>query len=250
MTLISDDKPLLTIITEVRNGVDHIQQTINSVIHQDYENIEYIIVDGVSTDGTLDIIERNKEKISLIISEHDEGIYDAMNKGIRQAKGDLIGIIASNDWYNQNIFGEIINLHKLNKNAIIYGIAKLYDKEVFKAATAMSAESLDITMFPHATAFVPREVYEQYGMYDTSYKIAADYDAMIRFHRAGVPFVFCDKVISNVRLGGVSSTSLVGLEHENIKLKYGFITLLEENIIRKVLKKMFNNFVQWIREHF
>jgi glycosyltransferase involved in cell wall biosynthesis len=247
---VDNDLPLLSIVTEVMNGADHIQQTIDSVTSQDYDNVEYIVVDGGSTDETLNIIEANREKISHIISEPDRGIYDAINKGIRFAHGDIVGIIASNDWYNEDIFGHIIEEYKKNPHAIIYGIVKIYMNERFCGIEGHPVEWLRNGMFPHSTVFVPREVYLEHGTYDITYRIAADYDAMIRYWKANVPFSFCDRVLANVRVGGISSSPLSAIEQKSVMKKHGFIAENHENMSRRLLKKAFNSSVDWIRDKF
>ncbi len=245
-----NDIPLLSIVTEVMNGADHIQQTMDSVISQDYDNVEYIVVDGGSTDGTLDIIEANRDKISQVISEPDKGIYDAINKGIKYAHGDIVGIIASNDWYSENIFGNIIGEYKKNPHAIIYGISKIYMDEKFCGIEGHPVEWLRNGMLPHSTIFVPREVYLKHGTFDISYRIAADYDAMIRYWKANVPFSFCDRVLANVRVGGISSSPLSAIEQEAVMRKHGFMAEEHETLSRRLLKKAFNSSVDWIREKF
>ncbi len=245
-----NDIPLLSIVTEVMNGADHIQQTMDSVISQDYDNVEYIVVDGGSTDGTLDIIEANRDKISQVISEPDKGIYDAINKGIKYAHGDIVGIIASNDWYSDNIFAIVISEYKKNPHAILYGIVKVYMDERFCGIEGHPVEWLRNGMLPHSTIFVPREVYLKHGTFDISYRIAADYDAMIRFWKADVPFSFCDRVLANVRVGGISSSALSGIEQREVMKKYGFISEEHETLSRRLLKKAFNSSVDWIREKF
>ena len=101
--------PLVSIITVVLNGESHLEHTINSVLCQTYENLEYIIIDGGSSDGTQDIIRKYQDKIDYWISESDDGIYDAMNKGILQAKGELIGILNSDDWYELETVELMVN---------------------------------------------------------------------------------------------------------------------------------------------
>jgi len=245
-----NNTPLLSIVTEVMNGADHIQQTIDSVVSQDYTNVEYIVVDGGSTDGTIDIIEANRDKIDHVISEPDTGIYDAINKGIRLAHGDLVGIIASNDWYSDNIFAYVINEHKKNSHAILYGIVKVYMDERFCGIEGHPVEWLRNGMLPHSTIFVPRKVYLEHGTFNISYRIAADYDAMIRYWRANVPFSFCDRVLANVRVGGISSSPLSAIEQKAVMKKHGFIAEEHETLSRRLLKKAFNSSVDWIREKF
>lgn len=112
----------VSIITVVYNGVKNIEQTIKSVLHQTYSNIEYIVIDGGSTDGSLDIIKKYSDSISYWVSEADKGIYDAMNKGISKATGDLIGIINSDDWYEPDAIMNMVTAYE--ENTVLYGIIR------------------------------------------------------------------------------------------------------------------------------
>ncbi len=126
------DKPLVSIITVCLNSEKTIEQTIQSVINQTYPNIEYIIIDGKSTDRTLEIIDKYKGKISILVSESDEGIYDAMNKGLKLATGELIGIINSDDWYESDAVETIVNSFLADRNVqVIYGNMDVYDQDKF-----------------------------------------------------------------------------------------------------------------------
>ena len=122
----------VSIITVCYNSAKTIKRTIKSVAEQDYEEIEYIIIDGGSTDGTLDIIDRYKDKISVLVSEPDEGIYDAMNKGIARATGDIIGFMNSDDWYADGAIVAIAEAFKKTEAEIVYGKTIISENGIFR----------------------------------------------------------------------------------------------------------------------
>lgn len=217
--------PLISIITVVYNGVKTIEQTIQSVILQSYPYKEYIIIDGGSADGTLDIIKRYEEKITIWISEPDKGIYDAMNKGINLANGDLIGIINADDWYEDGIFDTIAKEYRSDE--VIYGMVRNFKDEEFYSIIGNSVRVLHENTVMHPTCFIPRNLYGEHGCYNTCYKYSADYDLVLRFTNAGVKFNFIEKIIANFRVGGISSTSAAEKEKFQIRRKYHIISNLE-----------------------
>ncbi len=202
-----ENQPLISIITVVYNSKKTIEQTIRSVLNQSYSKIEYIIIDGESNDGTMQIVSKYKDKIAHVISEKDKGIYDAMNKGILMAKGDVIGILNSDDYYEidtveniasiykpglVNYYGDLRNLLESNKSFIISASDNLN-----KLKRGMVVN--------HPTLFVNKEVYKKFGQFSLKYKIAADWDFTLRCYLNGVKFIKVPKVLSNFRVGGVSS---------------------------------------------
>ena len=115
------NNPLVSIITVVYNGEKHIEQTINSVLNQTYSNIEYIIIDGDSTDNTLNIIKKYEDKIAHFISEKDSGIYNAMNKGLALTKGEIISILNADDYYFENTLQQVVDIFSTSQSDIVYG---------------------------------------------------------------------------------------------------------------------------------
>jgi len=164
-------KPLLSVITVVRNAREDIERAIQSVINQSYDNIEYIIMDGASTDGTIDIIRKYEDNIAYWMSELDNGLYDAMNKGVSLARGDWIYFLGSDDILLSNISN--ITTHLTNYNTIYYGdvympkLHKIYDGR-------FSTYKLMLRNICHQAIFYPTKVFEKYS-YDLKYKIWADY---------------------------------------------------------------------------
>ncbi len=206
--------PLVSIITVVYNGAKHIEQTINSVLNQSYKNIEYIIVDGGSTDNTLEIVKRYEKKIDYWQSERDGGIYFAMNKGVSLAKGELIGIINADDFYLPNTVSTIVDSDKINHADIYYG-----DMEyVTENGDFISVAKPDITKMNemptifHPTCFVSKSVYNKAGIFDTQYKISADYDFLLRCLKQNFKFSYIAKTLTCFRLGGMSGSCASNIE--------------------------------------
>lgn len=213
---IKNSQDLISIITIVRNGVHDIEETIKSVLSQKKVNLEYIIIDGKSTDGTLEIIEKYKDNITIIVSEPDNGIYDAINKGIELATGELIGLIHCGDRYENDILYKCYKKYLTGKSDIIYGdinILKQTDGLEFqhteKANHLLLAKKMSIF---HPATFITRACYKKNGFYNENYKIAADYDFFLRNFLNGVSFEYFQITIATFRSGGISGnfTKLVG----------------------------------------
>ncbi len=218
------DNIKVSIITVSYNAEKTIEQTINSVLNQTYPNIEYIIIDGNSQDGTLGIINKYKHRISQIVNEPDNGIYDAMNKGLKLVTGDIVGIINSDDWYELNAIEIIINVIYNTGADIVYGKLNVIENEkVVRQTNEIPLENMWHTMsVPHPATFVKRSVYDRVGLFDVSYNIAADYDFLLKAYSEGIIFKYINSVIANFRSNGVSSTKLVECAEETkrVTLKY------------------------------
>ena len=218
-------KPLISIVTVVYNGEKFLEDTIQSVINQTYDNIEYIIIDGGSTDGTVDIIEKYEDKIDYWVSENDDGIYDAMNKGIKKAYGELIGIINADDWYEKYTIKTTVKSYiENNKPDVIYGLLRYIKDEHEYKIDAQHHDFLEERMIPHPTCFIKKEIYEQLNYYDLSYKSAADYDLLLRIKRFGYSLIKINSILANFRTDGISTVSKIGaIESLKIKYKYNYI---------------------------
>jgi glycosyltransferase involved in cell wall biosynthesis len=202
-------QPLVSIITVVFNGIKHLQQTIDSVTNQTYQTIEYIIIDGGSTDGTVDLIKANEAHINYWISEPDNGLYDAMNKGISKAKGELIGMINSDDWYELDAVETVVNRYLQNTDKRIFH-ADRYDvypndeKKVFAFNPSVIKFKYFAMTYNHPSMFVSPEVYNDYT-YNTKLKVYSDYQfTLTSFIKNKTQFEYISKPIVNFRLGGVS----------------------------------------------
>lgn len=224
--------PLVSVITVVFNNVNMIENTICSVLNQSYKNIEYIVIDGGSTDGTLDIISQYKDQISRFVSEPDNGIYDAMNKGIKLATGDIVGIINSDDTYNLHAIELIANNYDPNNKSIFYGYLK-FDSDMSNKGwyppKRISLETVFSEMLvPHPTMFVPREFYIRYGMFDENLKITADYGLVLNFLSRGIKFHYIESSfpITIMSYNGISD-----------KLKNSITIVKERYHIRRSLGK-------------
>lgn len=213
----------ISIITTVRNNKGEIVHAIDSVLSQLYPNIEYIVIDGASTDGTKEIVESYGNAISKFISKPDKGIYDALNKGISIVTGNVVGILHSDDVFeNERIIGEIAYAFEKNGADGVYGDLKYISKEIpekiIRYWKSRPFEHLMLKngwMPPHPTLFLKRALFEKYGYYDISYKISADYDFMLRIlSRPELKFAYLPQVITCMRMGGASNRSL-----KNIILK-------------------------------
>ena len=226
--------PKISIITPTYNSENTIDGTIEALLRQDFSDFEYIVIDGLSKDNTIGKIEsyiprfEQKGATVTIVSERDKGVYDAMNKGIALAKGELIGITNSDDWYEDNALSTMWNKFTNGKvdraNSMIYGIERVWKGEYIYNLQRRGANFLAEGVMPHSTFFVSCSVYEKYGAFDLSVKVLADYDFISRCVTQGVKLEEVDVVISNFRLGGISSSYFdFYSDYYNIQHKYGFI---------------------------
>ncbi len=215
----------ISIITVVWNNEKTIKDAIESVLEQTHKDIEYIIIDGASTDGTVDVVKSYGNRISKFVSEPDRGLYDAMNKGIALASGDVVGILNSDDFYIDNgviervmkefeksqagsVFADLVYVKSDNLNKVV----RYYDSSHF------TPQRFAYGWMPaHPTFFVRRCVYEKYGLFRTDLKIAADFDLLARFlYTHMISYSYMKEVLVKMRLGGVS-TSLSSIWINNIE---------------------------------
>jgi len=193
----------ISIITVVFNGKTHMEQTIKSVLSQTYSNIEYIIIDGGSTDGTIDIIKQYEDKLAYWVSEPDRGISDAFNKGIAKATGEIVGILNADDWYEVDTVEKVVA--NINKGDVLHGVMQYWegDEKLHKTYPDDTLLPKEMTI-NHPTVFVKRWVYEKYGVFKLDYRYAMDYELMLRFFVNGVKFYALNDVLTNMRYEGVS----------------------------------------------
>ena len=174
-------KPLLSIVTIVLNGESYISETLDSIINQIDSRCEYIVIDGGSSDSTLQIINQYKESIDLIISEKDNGIYDALNKGIKLSSGSIIGFIHCGDLLNNNAINYVLDSFKKNNVDVVYGdIDALYEKKIIRNHADHKLLKEKMSIF-HPATFIKRDLYNRNGNYSLKYQIAADYDLLLKF---------------------------------------------------------------------
>ena len=207
----------VSIITVSFNSAKTIASTINSVLSQDYPDIEYIVVDGGSTDGAVDIIEQNQSRISKWISEKDRGMYDAMNKGIAMATGDVIGILNSDDVYmNNHVISELMDLMQSKRAQVVFADLILVDQHNdqkilrYYDSGHFHPNKFKYGWMPaHPTVFVKRELYEAVGNFSTTYQIAADYEMLIRILAINkASYAYLPKPVVRMRAGGASTSGL------------------------------------------
>lgn len=208
----------LSIITATYNSEKTIQHCLASIKNQTYGKVEHIIIDGKSTDQTLKIIEDYaKEKTNVkIISESDKGIYDALNKGIHHATGDIIGFLHSDDEFqDSSTLKKVINAFEFNRADGVYGDLNYVNAEdssrivrYWKSKPFESNMLLKGWMPPHPTLFLKKEVYKKHGIFDLAFKIVADYDFILRiFQDQSLRFFYLPENICKMRIGGASSAS-------------------------------------------
>lgn len=219
---------------------------------QNFKNLEYIIVDGLSTDKTHEIIKFNKEHISKIIIEKDLGIYDAMNKGIRAANGELVGIINSDDYYNDGAFNLVLKKYELSlsKNIIIYGdMYNQYEKIKVLSKGDLTDHAYKMGKFEinHPTVFVAKSLYDKIGYFNIKYKTGSDRDFLLRAHNNNVKFLKINNSLATFRLGGV--TSLYSLKSMIDRTKEEFDILKKYYSKWYALKKSLEKFYRMLRNN-
>lgn len=249
--------PKISIITPTYNSEKTLDQTINALLKQTFSDFEYIVIDGASKDGTVKKVEsfipffKEKGVNVTIMSERDKGVYDAMNKGISLAKGQLIGITNSDDWYEDNalelMWNKFTNGSVDQSKCMLYGIERQWKDDKVYMVHRRGADFIGEGVLPHATFFVSKEVYKKHGAFDLSIRVLADYDFYCRCLKEGATLDGIDSVISNFRLGGLSSSFFDFYEDfHNLQLKYGYITPKRYREIMFVLslKKAINKVIK------
>lgn len=240
---------LVSIITPCFNSEKTIARTFEAMIRQTYQKIEYIVIDGGSTDGTLEIIreyEKNFPFLFRYVSEPDKGIYDAMNKGIRMATGKLIGIVNSDDYYADDAIKNIVDAYDGADYRILYGFQRNIKEGQETQIFINHHSQLQYMMITHPTCFVTKNIYNDFGVYDTTYRSSSDYEFMDRiYHQIPDCFVPVYHVISNFEEGGMSSTQLGVRETLKIKMKRGYISKFR--YVMSCLYSRLVEVVQWFK---
>jgi len=208
----------ISIITVCFNSGETIKDTIDSVLSQDYKEIEYIVIDGLSKDNTLNILSAYKDEIAVTVSEPDEGIYDAMNKGIELATGDVIGILNSDDKFNGNsVISEVMDCFAASPDSVmVFGdvvyVDSLDTTIITRFYSAIKFRSWKLRfgwMPPHPATFIKKSIYDKVGVYSDKYRISADYEWFVRALLVyKLPFLHINKVLVRMRSGGVSTSGV------------------------------------------
>jgi len=241
----------VSIITIAFNAATTIEETIQSVANQDYNSIEYILIDGGSTDETLEIAGRYKSNISKLISEPDKGVYDAMNKGLALAGGDIVAILNADDAYaNSQVISNVVAAFNRSGADVCYGDLEYVDRsdtsKVIRrwiSGEFRKSAFLDGWMPPHPAFFAKRKLYTEFGLFNTELKTSADYELMLRFlYKHNASAVYINEVLVKMKTGGQSNASLKNRIKANSEdrlawklngLKPGNLTL-----IKKPLRKL------------
>ena len=196
--------PLVSIVTIVRNGAEKFARAAESVLDQDYPAIEYIVVDGGSTDGTLDVIRRLEGRIALWVSEPDAGISDAFNKGIALAHGEVVALLNSDDWYEPDSVSTAVRALEASGADIAHGKLQYWEDTRKTYLVTGDARMLERGMtVGHPTVFVRRTCYERLGLYRHDFRQAMDYEWLLRAKVSGARFCFVDRCLANMQDGGM-----------------------------------------------
>jgi glycosyltransferase involved in cell wall biosynthesis len=255
-------KPLVSIITVVYNCVQHIEQALTSVLNQTYDNIEYIVIDGGSTDGTLDIIRRYDSQISYWMSEPDAGISDAFNKGISLSQGEIVGLLNSDDWYPSNHVEKGVHSLQDTNSDFIFGNLLVHDVSgatLYKMlgnpdyARVIHNKMSEIC---HPTALVKRSVYENIGLFDVHFSYAMDYEWFLRLHRAGGKGCYISDITVHMRVGGASDAFNTNALNEvrKISIQYGEPAFIADilylcRVLKRSLKHILEKWAPWSLYH-
>ncbi len=256
---LNESRPFFTIITIVYNNEDFIEDCIKSVLSQTYNDYEYIIIDGGSTDNTLPIINKYKKNISRIISEKDSGIYEAFNKGLNYANGKYIGFLNSDDFYKDKSVLESISKEIISKKTdIIFSNIKIIDRNSNRTLRVQNSKNFRPFLLrfgiapPHPTFYCSQKVYKEVGKYSTRYKVSADFEMMVRIlYKNRYSFCHLNRIIVIMRSGGISNNSFIGKINQNIEIVraakenslYTNVILILFKIPFKIVEILRRNFV-------
>lgn len=200
------DQPLVTIVTVVLNKRTQLEKTVASVGQQNYENLEHIVIDGGSSDGTVELLRERDQSIDHWISEPDTGISAAFNKGLALANGDIVAFLNAGDWYERDAIETVCSVFRHHPEAdVACGAIRLWNPDS-SSLVCLSNPSLieKETSVYHPAVFVKKSSYEKFGYFDENYRYAMDYELLLRFHRRGAKLINLESVIANMSLDGIS----------------------------------------------
>ena len=245
--------PFFTIITVVRNGSDTLQKCINSIKAQTFQDFEYLIIDGASSDGTIELISDNSDVVSFATSEEDQGLYFAMNKGLKQARGKYVGILNADDIYFPNTLDLVQEAFRKDSNShVVYGAMSYFNQP--DRVHFIHINELRNRMIFHPTCFVSSETYKRIGEFDTKYQVAADYEFIMRCFKAGENFLGLNHALAIFSDGGTSARLRLRsiLETSEIQAKYNFeskfqrYTKLLRMLVATYLRALLGKFRGWL----
>lgn len=247
----------ISVITVCFNSAETIADTLKSIVNQTHEDIEQIVVDGGSNDSTLALVRDQALPGVIVISEPDKGIYDAMNKGIAVATGDVIGFINSDDFYpSPGVLAVVASAFEFSGADCCYGdLCYVQQEDVSKIVRFWRSSPFASGKFsrgwcpPHPTFFVRREVYERLGGFDLSFKIGVDIELMARYLEVGrISNHYIPKVLVHMRMGGTSNRSLSNIVKQNLEIRRGFLALgLEFSWWRFMGNKVVSRALQFVK---
>lgn len=246
----------ISIITVVYNGEAWIEGCIRSVTEQDHPDVEYLIIDGGSTDRTLQIVEKYRSKIAVVVSEKDKGLYDAMNKGIALAGGEVVGILNADDEYNgPDVLRAVARTFEETGTDMVFGdlvvVAADDMNRIQRYCTAGEFRLRDFEkgdMPPHPSVFVKKKVYERFGGFDLAYRVAADFEWMLRsVYKGGSTWSHLGKILVRMRTGGTSQSGF----NSKVKLNREIRKACEVNGVKtstaKIYSKYFTKLFQLVK---
>ena len=248
----------VSIITVTFNSVSVINDCLDSISSQEYNNIQHIVIDGASTDGTLSILESKHSQISTLISKPDNGIYDAMNKGIRIATGDIIGFLNSDDFYaNNKVISKVVREFERDSllDACYSDLIYVDQLKISKIVRYVKSSEFNIGLFskgwcpPHPTFFVRRSVYERLGIFDLNYHIASDVDLMMRFlEKHKIKSKYIPEVWVKMRMGGTTNKNLKNIWLQNKEIIHSFNkNNLSVNLLKFLVFKIISRILQFFK---
>lgn len=245
----------ISIITVVFNGEKTIARAVESIYSQRGVEIEHIVIDGASTDGTLSVLKQFQDNIALLISEPDQGIYDAMNKGIKLATGEIIGILNADDYYvNQSILHQVCDEFKSHNVEAVFGDVEYFDAEnqarvtrVYRSSVFHPKKLARGVMPAHPALFLRREVYDRYGLFNIGFKIAGDFDLIARIFKSGdLRYSYIPGTLTRMQNGGISTQGL----RSTILLNQEILQSCQDNQISsgyiKLLSRYPRKFLEYI----
>ena len=225
----NSDNPLVSIITMCLNAEKTVEQTIQSVINQTYNSVEYLIIDGGSTDSTLDIIRKYDNRIDYWVSEPDDGTSNAMNKGIQLSRGELIGFLCADDFYEENAVEIIMGTYSADTPKIYHGDMTRIDVHTGEKTFLLKPPEDLRKLFQGCvinmlTTFADRRIFEKHGLFNSDYKISNDHEFLLRVFSAGVEFEYIPQNITFMREGGMSHKNYIRACREsfNLTVRYGY----------------------------
>lgn len=244
----------VTVITVCKNAENAIEATIKSVLSQDYKNIEYIIIDGKSTDRTTKIIHKYKNKITILISEPDAGIYDAMNKGLRYATGNVVNFLNAGDMFvDTSVVSDIVKQLKKKDTDLMYGDALIYDPKRPEKLTLKCHQYADIVFLSrwcicHQAIFAKKYLFDRYGSFNTQYKLVADHEWILRMllmHKVSTQYI--NRLTVRYLAGGESWNNPVRLYRERFTSLSHYLSIYK--IVTNIIKLTLRGRAQYFRPY-